>query len=44
MAEKGRSKPKFVPAAKVTTVATSGEPPTWAIATVVGTIGFVILL
>ena len=44
MAEKGRSKPKFVPAAKVTTVAKSGEPPAWAVATVVGTIGFVLLM
>ena len=44
MAEKGRSKPKFVPAAKVTTAAKSGEPPAWAISTVVGTIILVLLL
>lgn len=44
MAEKGRSKPKFVPAAKGTTVGKTGEPPALAIATVVGTIIFVLLL
>ena len=44
MVEKGRSKPKFVPAAKVTTTAKTGEPPAWAIATVVGSIALVILL
>src|ERR1044071_9511809 len=44
MAEKGRAQPKFIPAANVTTAAKSGEPPVWAIVTIVGTIGFVILL
>jgi hypothetical protein len=44
MAEKGHSKPKFVPAKRTTTLGKSGEPPTWAVATVAGSIIFVLLL
>jgi hypothetical protein len=44
MAEKGRSKPKFVPARQVAVVAKPGGPPQWAIAVVVVTIGFVVLM
>jgi hypothetical protein len=39
-----KPKTKFVPADRVTVRGNSGEPPTWALVTVVATIGFVVLM
>jgi hypothetical protein len=44
MSEQGGHKPKFIPAAQVTTRANDGAPPAWAIGIVVATIGFVVLM
>jgi hypothetical protein len=44
MAEQHKSKPKFVPAAQVTTRAKDGSPPPWALGVMVAIIGFVVLM
>jgi hypothetical protein len=44
MAEKRGQRPRFVPADQVVTRARDGAPPTWALAIVAVTIGFVILM
>jgi hypothetical protein len=44
MGEQRGQKPKFVPAERVKTRANDGAPPTWALATVVVSIGFVVLM
>src|SRR4051794_28241849 len=44
MGDGRQQKPKFVPAAQLTTRARDGAPPQWALTTVVVTIGFVVLL